>query len=213
MKIIVTAATHFELSLLQKKLKNKNIECIATGVGMMATAVQLIQIVYQQQPNLLIQMGIAGSFSTNLPLGSCVLVKKEFLGDLGVMENNQWNDIFDMQLQAKNEKPFSNKALNNKKVEQYNFNNLPIVNAVTINQITTQIQHANQLLKKYKPTIETMEGAALHYVANSFSIPYFQLRGISNYVGERNKANWQISNAINNTTQEVLHIIKQVKAL
>ena len=53
-----------------------------------------------------------------------------------------------------------------------------------------------------------MEGAALHYVCNSFNIPYLQIRSISNYIGERDKSKWEIKKAIENLNKEIIKLIK-----
>lgn len=210
MKIIVAAATNFELSFLQKNIKNKNVLYTTTGVGMLATAVHLTQIIYENKPDIIIQIGIAGCFDTNIALGNVVLVENEYLGDVGVIEKNIWKDIFDMKLQSKSQKPFIKKAIVNKNINQYNCNHLPIVNAVTINQVSTQPHLINQLIKKYNPVIESMEGAALHYVGNVFNINYVQMRGISNYVGERDKNNWQIELALKNVAKDLKFLLQSL---
>ncbi|MFY7964636.1 MAG: futalosine hydrolase [Chitinophagaceae bacterium] len=211
MKIIITSATEFETEEAKKKIKSTkkiDISFSVTGIGMLATAVNLTKIIYEQKPDLMIQAGIAGCFDEDIELGKVVLIEKEFLGDLGVEENSKWIDVFDLKLIEASQKPFNKKAIINKRIKQYNWGNLPIVNAVTVNQITTQPQHINQLIKKYKPTIESMEGAALHYVCNSFNIPYLQIRSISNYIGERDKTKWKMKLAINNLNKGIREVIK-----
>ena len=95
MKIIIISATDFEIQEAFGKLqstKNKEIKFYTTGVGMLATAVNLCRILYEEKPTLIIQAGIAGCFNTNEKLGKVYVVSKEFLGDLGVDENNTWKD-------------------------------------------------------------------------------------------------------------------------
>jgi futalosine hydrolase len=41
-------------------------------------------------------------------------------------------------------------------------------------------------------------------------IPFLQLRGISNYVGERNKANWKIRESIDALNQQLIKMINQI---
>ena len=43
-----------------------------------------------------------------------------------------------------------------------------------------------------------MEGAAVFRVCNDFNIPCMQIRSVSNFVGERNKKNWNIDLAVKN---------------
>ncbi len=199
MKILITAATDFELNGLQQKIKStKNIEIVfaPTGVGMLATAVSLMKLIYETKPDFIFQVGIAGCFDIKEKLGKVYLVEEEFLGDLGVVENEKWKDVFDVGLVKQNSKPFKKKGIINKNIQEYNFLNLPIVKAVTVNQVTTDKIQIEQIIKKYKPTLESMEGAALHYVCNLNNVPYLQIRASSNYVGERDKTKWKMKLAI-----------------
>ena len=210
MKIIITSATEFEVAVSKQKIKtNKglNISFVVTGVGMLATAINLSKTIYEQQPDFILQAGIAGCFDTSILLGKTVLVEEEFLGDLGVEENGKWKDVFDLGLIKSNVKPFKKKGIINAEIKEFNYLDLPTVKSVTVNQISTDKNHIQQLIKKYNPCIETMEGAALHYVCNLYKIPYLQIRSISNYIGERDKSKWKIKLAIENLNQ---HLLKHV---
>jgi len=210
MKIIIISATDFEVAVSNQKIKSKkgvDISFVVTGIGMLATAINISKIIYEQQPDFIIQVGIAGCFDVSIPLGKTVLVEEEFLGDLGVNENGKWKDVFDLGLIKSNTKPFKKKGIINAKVKEFNCLDLPIVNSVTVNQISTDKTHIQHLIKKYNPCIETMEGAALHYVCNLHKIPYLQIRSISNYIGERDKAKWKIKLAIDNLNQHLLQYI------
>lgn len=210
MKIIIISATDFEVAVSNQKIKSKkgvDISFVVTGIGMLASAINLSKIIYEQQPDFIIQVGIAGCFDVSIPLGKTVLVEEEFLGDLGVNENGKWKDVFDLGLTKSNTKPFKKKGIINAKVKEFNCLDLPIVNSVTVNQISTDKTHIQHLIKKYNPCIETMEGAALHYVCNLHKIPYLQIRSISNYIGERDKAKWKIKLAIDNLNQHLLQYI------
>ncbi len=213
MKIVITSATNFEVEQAKQKIKpTKNNEIVfkVTGVGMLATAVSLMKIVYEEKPDFIIQAGIAGCFDSNISLGKTVLIEEEFLGDLGVVENGKWKDVFDLNLIKPNEKPFKKRALINGQINQFDQLNIPLVKAVTVNQISTEINHINQLIKKYNPVIESMEGAALHYVCNVYKIPFLQIRSISNYVGERDKAKWNIKKAIDNLSPIIKKVVGQI---
>jgi futalosine hydrolase len=49
-----------------------------------------------------------------------------------------------------------------------------------------------------------MEGAALHYVGGITNTPFIQIRAVSNYVGERNKAKWKLKESIEQLEAYVL---------
>jgi futalosine hydrolase len=78
---------------------------------------------------------------------------------------------------------------------------------VTINTITTDKKIIERYRTKYKAQIESMEGAALHYIGRDLNIPFIQIRAVSNYVGERNKAKWKMQEAIYNLNETVLQYL------
>jgi len=55
-----------------------------------------------------------------------------------------------------------------------------------------------------------MEGAALHYVCLMEKIPFVQIRGISNYIAERNKKNWNMKESISNLNNELIRLLKNI---
>jgi futalosine hydrolase len=55
---------------------------------------------------------------------------------------------------------------------------------------------------------ESMEGAAVFYVAGMLDIPVMQLRTISNYVEPRNRAAWRIQEAIQVLNDLLISILK-----
>ncbi len=213
MNIIITSATAFEIAKAQQQIKprkNIHISFAVTGIGMLATAVNLSKIIYEERPDFIIQAGIAGTFDVTVKLGSTYIIEEEFLGDLGVEEQGKWKDMFDLKLIKPNAKPFKKKGIINPFIHQYHHLNLTAVKAVTVNQISTQTHHIQQLVKKYNPCIESMEGAALHYLCSLNNIPFLQIRSVSNYVGERDKALWKIHMAIDNLNKTLVKFIKQV---
>ena len=132
------------------------------------------------------------------------------MADLGVKENNLWTDVFDLGFAKANAKPFSNKALINKYCKKINQTKTLTAVGITVNTITTNSSIKDLYIKKYNAQVESMEGAALHYVCNNLNIPYIQIRGISNMVGERNKQKWQIKKAIENSNQLAYELLCQL---
>src|SRR5689334_11815546 len=110
MKIVIAAATRLELKDdTIRQISKHDIDILYTGVGLLSSAVNLTIYALEHKPHLIIQAGIAGSLDTSLNLGDVVVVKKECLGDTGVLEQGEWKDVFDMGFQQADELPFSNK--------------------------------------------------------------------------------------------------------
>lgn len=212
MKVIISAATKGEWlqsseiinTVLAKTNKPLQVIFHAGGVGMLPYAVKLMTCLYHEKPDLVIQTGIAGSFNNDMQLGKVVVVANEILGDTGVEENAGWKDLFDMQLKQPNDSPFINCSLPNLQLKQFNLLGMDTVTGLTVNEISTSQQRIEQLKEKYAPDIESMEGAALHFVCTEMNIPFIQIRAISNYVGERNKANWQMKEALTMLNETIL---------
>jgi futalosine hydrolase len=89
-----------------------------------------------------------------------VSVREDMLGDLGVMEYNEWKDIFDLGLAEENGTPFFQKKLINPHRDLFQKLQLECVRSITVNQVSTNSEAICRLKEKYMPVIESMEGAA-----------------------------------------------------
>jgi len=218
MRVIITAATVGEWmpcflqidKLYTEQSKRFKVFFHQSGVGMLASAFSLTKLVMEDKPDLLLQIGLAGCFDTSVPAGKVVLVETEIAGDLGVEEDGNWRDVFNMKLERSNYPPYEKKLLPNPHLQKLNLLKLRAVTGITVNEITTRKERIKQLVKKYNPVTESMEGAALHYVCRSMNIPFLQMRTISNYVGERDKSKWMIKEALDNLNQTLLKYVDKL---
>jgi futalosine hydrolase len=218
MRVVITAATVGEWmpsfldidTLYTSESQRLKIMFHQGGVGLLANAVSLTRLVYEEKPDLIIQVGIAGCFDSTLSLGKVVAVKEEILGDMGVQEDGKWKDIFDLKLEKSSYPPFEKRRLPNHCLSKVNLLKLPEVTAVTVNEVTTSEERIKELLRKYEPVLETMEGAALHFVGREMNIPFLQVRAICNYIGERDKEKWKMKEAIDNLNQTVLKYVDKL---
>lgn len=218
MRIIITSATTAEWmpafvgikGLYTGEGERLKVRFHQSGVGLLASAVSLTRLVTEEKPDLVIQAGIAGCFDTKMTLGKVVVVNDEILGDMGVEEDGKWKDLFDLKLEKSGYPPFEKRKLPNPWLQRYNLLKLPEVTAITVNQISTDPERIQQLAKKYQPTTESMEGAALHYVCREAQIPFIQFRAISNYVGERDKSKWLLKESIDAVNEVVLKYLDRV---
>ncbi len=217
MNILLAAATPMEIQTTREYLAEKmyyrkdfNISILITGVGLVNTTYALLKYINKNKPDLVIQAGIGGSLHPLYPPGSVVMIKEEIIGDLGVEENDGFYDVFDLKLAGENVFPFSSKLLKNPHQRIWEVINLPRVKAISVNEITTGSLRIQQLIEKYGAVIESMEGAALHYVCLQETVPFIQLRAVSNFAGERDKTKWQINDAITSLNRELIEIVHQL---
>jgi futalosine hydrolase len=209
MNCLLLAATVKEITpFLDHCRENGNaadIDILITGIGLTATAYHLTKQITLKRPGLIIQAGIAGCFDKNISPGTVVVVKEDTIADLGVIENKQLNTMFDLGLIRHNQFPFQKGWLANPHKDLLKQTKLKAVKAVSVNHITTTKQMMRFYHDKFQPSVESMEGAALHYAGLMEKIPFLQIRSISNYIGERNKKNWRMKEAITNLNKELIN--------
>ena len=158
---------------------------------------------------MVVQAGVAGCFDANIALGSVVIVKKEAIADESVIEVEKLRTLFDLELVPRDQFPFKNGWLVNDH-HLVRMSKLKKVTAISVNEITTSKQRSKFYLDTFRPVIESMEGAALHYTCLMEKIPFVQLRSISNYIGERNKDKWDLKKSIVNLSNELINLVEKI---
>ena len=217
MNVLIAVATAAEIGIVKQFLEGKSFrinqhqfDLLITGIGGIATTYSLTKSIQNNRPDYIVQAGIAGSFHTGLEIGSTVCVREEVIGDLGAEENNEFRDLFDLGLMRENDLPFTGKVLSNPFIKGNEAYGLSLVRSVSNNEITTRKERIEVLQRKFNAEIESMEGAAFHYVCLSENIPFMQIRTISNYVGERNKEKWKIPMALEHLNSALLNVLRQL---
>jgi futalosine hydrolase len=206
MNIIITAATSFELNFLKENLQQTKhqIHFLVHGVGMLQAAYHLAMM-NKLNPDLIIQCGIAGSYQPHICIGDVVCINQESLGDTGAENLNEIIDFSTFDFFDKNQFPFIDaKLINPFRIPC----SLPIAKGITVNMCAGNEATIKHRINFFKPDVETMEGAALHYVCLQQNIPFLQIRGISNFVEPRNRNNWNIDLAIKNYQNYIVTFIQ-----
>lgn len=193
MKLLVVAATQKELTKVYEHfglpehdfVETPNFDILITGVGMTATAFSLGQRLNTPY-DLVLNVGIAGSFDKNIPLGDLVNVYQDTFAELGAEDHDNFLTIDELGF--------------GKNTFQSNYDSisLPKVKGITVNKVHGSADSIEKAAKRFEPHIESMEGAAVFYACEMLNIPCLQVRSISNYVTPRAKETWKIGLAIKN---------------
>ena len=205
MNKLVIAATQMEIQPLMSA--HFEADFLITGVGTPTTVYNLLKKIAYKQYDFILQVGVAGSFKEFFKLGDVVFVKSDCFADLGAIENKKFHSIFDLNFNGLNEFPFKKGMLENEFKMQLS---LKEAKGITVNCLTDEMEQIGILQGKYQADVESMEGAALHFVCLQEGIPFLQIRGISNFVGERDKSEWQLKSAIINSNRVALKIIESM---
>ena len=211
MNYLIVAATPIEITPFLGYFKSsniKNIDVLITGIGLTATTYSLMRQLRLKKPDLVIQAGVGGCFDTSIPLGQVVVVKQEAIADQSVIELNHLKTLFDLKLVPQDQFPFKKGWLINNS-EVLKKTTLKKVKGISVNEITTSKQKVKFYNETFNPVVESMEGAALHYVCLMEKIPFIQLRAISNYITERNKKKWNMKESITNLNKEIIKLLNK----
>jgi futalosine hydrolase len=210
MQILLVAATAAEITPFTET--NDRIDVLVTGVGTPSAIYHLQKRIQQVDYDCIIQAGIAGSFSDDILPGKVVLVKQDCFADIGFEEKETFTPLFNTELADKHEYPFTDGWLMNTG-PSLQYANLPSVKAITVNKVSDSELQKQQYVNAFDAGIETMEGAALHYVCLQEHIPFVQIRSISNQVGQRDKTKWKMHEAVENLNKELTKLINQLTDL
>jgi len=207
MNILVVAAMENEiLPFIEGRHPH---EVLLTGVGVAPAVYHVSKKLYHNKYDMIIQAGVAGSFSPNLMPAEVVVVESDCFADSGIREKGVFTPLFETALADSKSFPFNKGRLINSHAILGNIA-LKKVSAVTVNSITDDSEQIDEIVRIFSPDIESMEGAALHYVCLMEGLPFLQLRSISNRVGERNKEMWKLDEAILNLNEQLVRIIRSL---
>jgi len=214
MNCLIVAATPIEISPFlayfrnpEKKIPEKlTIDILISGIGLTATVYALMKQLLIKRPDVIIQAGVGGSFQTALTPGTVVAIRQDTIADQSVIELQKLKTLFDLNLVPFDQFPYSKGWLVNKSAVLKK-TRLKKVKGVSVNEITTSKQKVKLYKETFNPAVESMEGAALHYVCLMENVPFIQLRSISNYIGERNKKKWDMQDSIKYLNKELIKLV------
>lgn len=219
MKILIVAATRFEIAPLLGQMKSvrdaggklifslfeeHEIDFLVTGAGMVATAFysgKTLNDTYDAAFNI----GICGSFNRNLTIGDVVNVYEDCFSELGAENDLEFITLQELDLEGVTSVINNKYGSLNAVIEM-----LPKVNGITVNKVHGNELSIEKTFAKFHPMVESMEGAAFMFACEVEDIPYVQIRAISNYVEKRNKEAWNIPLAIENLNKKMLEILNSL---
>lgn len=215
MKLLIVTATKIEAEEFISGLglreisaafysgKETETDLLITGIGIPATIFSMFANVEIRTYDLIINAGIAGSFSESIPTGTVVNVYSDFFGDIGLNSESGFLPIFKSKFNNQFKNLVNNGCIYNTSDYPAFFRNLQKANAVTVNIPE---------IKTYADTdIETMEGAAFMLVCKHFKKNFIQIRGISNIIGLTKREDWDIKLPISKYSVLITEFVKRLK--
>jgi len=236
--IVIIAAVPQEIDLLEKVLEyselikeagfeyvegaigNLRIIVTAGGAGKVNAAAITAIMIERFQPQLVINTGCAGAYiGSGLSIGNLVIASEDVLADDGVVVAEGWKNLRYMHLPTVEHKegniynviPLSRIA-SEKAMLLADYYGVFIMRGrlATVSTCSGTEQHGAKLLRRWSALAENMEGAAVAQVCLRLGVDCMEIRGISNYVEDRDLSNWDIPRAVEAAQRFILKYLEEI---
>lgn len=214
LKVLICAATPLELrgwisdavdvsrpvAVEFAGLEHVDISLMAMGVGVAPTVMRLTQ--YAARFDLVLNVGLAGAYSSELAIGQVVRVASDVFADYGIDQRGTFVPIHQSPMAAYAPQPMECPS----PIPSH----LPAVRAITLGMCSGSNELIERNIAQWNPDIETMEGAAVPFVCQQLGVQFVCLRAISNRVELRNVAAWNMDLALSNLHRETVGLLAEL---
>jgi futalosine hydrolase len=177
-------------------------EILACGVGPVEAAIAVASALARTAYRAVVNAGLGGAYRGSARVGDAVLVGEEFLADFGLEGGGALALPGGASLVGR-------AAADDALLRCTEGLGLRKARGLTVAEITTTEATAVRLRERYGTDVESMEGFSVLRAAALARIPALEVRGISNYVGERASSEWDFA-AGARATAEALEAILSV---
>ena len=170
---------------------------VAIGVGKVAAAAAMTELLLGAQPAGVLLFGIAGAYperhcpGATLKIGDLCLVGSDCLGDEGVVTPEGFSGIEAILSQPTSRFPTAELSVG--LAERLG---VPLVDAVTVSTCSGTEVSSQEMCRRSGARVETMEGAAVAFACARYGVPMAHIRTISNFTGDRDRSDWSLSSAV-----------------
>lgn len=233
-RVLVVGATWLEVSTLRdagedrgivgsptdpvwrRALRELDLSVALSGVGKSVAAARTAALASTSSYQLCVNVGIAGAFrESGLAPGDVVVATDEVLADEGTLTPSGFVPLDLMNL------PYT-----------WGFNHFQLPHPLgmkpellsmangelgfrvvtgslcTVSTCSGTDERAREIYARYGCLAESMEGASCAIAARTAHTPFVEVRGISNFTGDRYPAQWRIPEAAENAQRVVLQLLE-----
>lgn len=185
------------------------VDVLTTGVGMTATATWCARILASQSYDLVVNLGVCGSFHAAYPPGTVVNVVTDCLPELGAEDGDRFLTVQQLGLLGPDDPPFTGGRLVNPGAQSNPvLAALPAANGITVNTVHGHEPSIGRVVERFTPDVESMEGAAFMYACLVSGVRFAQVRAVSNLVEKRNRSAWKLAAAVDALTDVALRVVE-----
>jgi futalosine hydrolase len=174
-----------------------DVDILVSGVGMTATAAWTSRALNRARYDVAFNFGVCGSFDRALQPGTVVHVVSDCVAELGAEDGETFLTIQELRLLGDDDFPFERGRLMNGSPPQHHaLASLRGVNGITVNTVHGNDRSIACVIERFRPDVESMEGAGFMYACLIHGVPFAQVRAVSNLVERRNRDAWKLDLAI-----------------
>ena len=194
-----------------------------SGLGKINAAATAATILANFSVSRIWMWGSAGAYPLpDIEINDLALASVEILGDEGVATVSSWRSLeaIGIPLAASNEGPIYNRIPVDQRelerahhlLQKWRHTSLPpqthVGPFITVSAVSGSLARARQLADRFGALCENMEGGAVAQVCFQYQVPFLEIRGISNWAGDRNRRRWQLTTALENCQEAMLHLLE-----
>ncbi len=207
MDVLIVVATQLEAERLPKLAQAR---VVVSGIGSVNAALATQAAILESRPSLALSVGIAGAYpNSGLQIGDvCVSSEMVFAG-LGAMDGAAFLNLESLgfPLLERDAERIYNALKADARASAFAANTGAKLGPIlTLETVTGSLEMALELESRVPGALaEGMEGAGVALAASRLGVGSFEVRGISNMVGPRDRSGWRIPLAL----EALGHVLKQ----
>jgi futalosine hydrolase len=193
MSVLLVVATPQEAEFFG----NLGVRVVVSGIGAVNAALSTYEAVLEDRPRLIVNVGIGGAYpNSGLKIGETACSSAFIYAGLGAQDGEGFLDLeqldFPLLPDTFNRIPaWDGAGAWSKQL------NLRCGEFLTLETVTGNLETLGVLEKRFPDALmEGMEGAGVAHAALKLGIPALELRGVSNFVGLRDRSSWRIRDAL-----------------
>jgi futalosine hydrolase len=167
---------------------------LAGGVGPARAAAAAGTALTVRRFDLVVSAGVGGGFAGRAAVGDLVLADRVVHADLGAGSPDGFLPVDRLGFGAA--ETVLDAGLVARAAAGLEGTGAVVGPVVTVSTVTGTAQRAAELVAAHRPAAEAMEGAGVLAAAEAHGVPFLELRAISNPVGPRDRAGWDLAGAL-----------------
>ena len=189
---------------------------VICGFGLISSAITTVHLLNQYESLItkdspIYLLGICGTFDIEkAPIGSVVIPSEILLHGIGVGEGDSYKSAFELGWQNGSGSQASVPAKISAPKDVTTNVSISTGTALSVTSASSNYQEATFKKAKYKNAlIEDMETYSVIVASESCNREVVVVRGVSNQVGEKDKNNWKVQEAMENGCKILYNIFKE----